>query len=114
MISTRVWHSGTVKAPRSRSLNRSGNGSSFFEYCTSACIFSSRPIDRNNLSTRSIDGGIPEAGRALSIRGNLIKFRGRDHHMHGEKDANEKSDCDLGRRPENREGELQGREWLDR
>src|SRR5690348_17941950 len=34
-----------------------GTGSSFFAYCTSACIFSSRPIARNRRSTRSIASG---------------------------------------------------------
>src|SRR6185436_2523495 len=86
MMSTRVWHSGTVNAPRSMSLKRSGSGSSFFEYCTSACIFSSRPIDRNSFSTRSIDGGMAELDvvETLSMRSiYLISFRGTVHHMHG-------------------------------
>src|SRR5256714_3446562 len=86
MMSTRVMHSGMVNAPRSRSLKRSGNGSSFFEYCTSACIFSSRPIERNSFSTRSIEGGmpLPVVDGTLSILRNLIKFRAGDHHQHGE------------------------------
>src|SRR6478672_720870 len=96
------------------SLKRSGNGSSFFEYCTNACIFSSRPIERNSLNTRSIDGGIPDAAGALSMRGNLITFRGPHHHEHGEKDANEKSDCSVGRWAESGQGIVQDRERRDR
>src|SRR5437868_10427961 len=73
-----------MKAPRSRSLKRSGSASSFFEYWISACIFSSRPIERNTLNTRSIDGGTPEPVvlDTLSIRKNLINFRRPDHHTH--------------------------------
>src|ERR1700730_2790041 len=61
------------------SLNRSGSGSSFFEHWTSACIFSSRPIERNSLNTRSMDGGMPKLVGALSISCNLIMFRKTDH-----------------------------------
>src|SRR5204863_3715460 len=103
MMSTRVLHSGTLNAPRSRSLKRSGSGSSFFEYCTSACIFSSRPIERNSLNTRSIDGGIPDVVAALSMGENLINFREPDHQQHkGERNANQKSDRDVGRRTQER------------
>src|ERR1700682_955487 len=107
-MSTRVWHSGTLNDPRSMSLNRSGSGSSFFEYWTSACIFSSRPIERNNLNTRSMDGGMPELVGALSISSNLIMFRETDHQRNGDPDANEKSDRHLGRRTQERKGKLQG------
>src|SRR6266436_4551965 len=113
MISTRVWHSGTLNAPRSRSLKRSGNGSSFFEYWTSACIFSSRPIDRNSFNTRSMDGGMPELVGALSISSNLIMFRETEHQRNGELDANQESDCHMGRRTQERKGKLQGRERRD-
>src|SRR6266853_291639 len=113
MMSTRVWHSGMLNDPWSMSLNRSGSGSSFFEYWTSACIFSSRPIERNSLNTRSIDGGMPELGGALSISSNLIMFRETDHQRNGEQDANQESDCHMGRRTQDRKGKLQGRERRD-
>jgi hypothetical protein len=67
MMSTRVMHSGMLNAPRSRSLKRSGSGSSFFEYWTSACIFSSRPIERKSFSTRSMDGGMLDVSGAFSM-----------------------------------------------
>src|ERR1700693_5373942 len=110
MMSTRVMHSGMVNAPRSRSLKRSGNGSSFFEYWTSACIFSSRPIERNSLNTRSIDGGMPELVGALSITSNLIMFRETDYQCNGDPDANQESDRRMGRRTQDRKGKFQGRE----
>src|ERR1700674_2743601 len=99
--------------PWSTSLNRSGSGSSFFEYWTSACIFSSRPIERNSLNTRSMDGGMPELGGALSISRNLIMFRETDHQLNGEVYADEESDRHMGRRTQKRKGELQGRKWRD-
>src|SRR6202049_447139 len=114
MMSTRVWHSGMLNDPWSMSLNRSGSGSSFFEYCTSACIFSSRPIERNNLRTRSMDGGMPELVGALSMSSNLIMFRETNHQRKGEPNANEESDRYMGRRTQDWKRKLQRREWSDR
>src|SRR2546423_15664807 len=58
--------------------------------------------------------GTPEldAVETLSMKVNLISLRAADHltSEEGEPNANEKGDSELGRRTQDRQGELQGRE----
>src|ERR1700728_2985606 len=68
--STCVWHSGIAKSARSRFRNRSGTGSSFLEYCTSACIFSSRESPRKYWSVRTTDGGT----RAEDVSSAILQY----------------------------------------
>src|SRR5204863_8466335 len=57
---------------------------------------------------------MPEVAAARSIEENLIKFRESDHRQrNGERNANQKSDGDVGRRAQERKGKLQRREWSD-